>query len=136
MNYDIIIIWTWSAGLSAWIYASRYRLKNLIIWELLWWTPTQAHIIENYPWFDSIKGTDLANKFLEQAKLYGSEVIQDSVVKVIKTGAEFVVKTGSSKEFKSKYILIATWNKYKKLEVKWEQEFLWKWVSYCWWSVL
>jgi len=43
----------------------------------------------------------------------------------------FVIITNSWKKIKSKKVLLATWNTYNELWVKWEEEFLGKWVSYC-----
>lgn len=129
--YDLIIIWAWSAGLPAGIYASRYKIKNIIIWEMLGGALTQAHQVENYPGYEKISGFELMDKFLNQAKLAGSEIIHDRVVWVRKDQDLFEVTTQWWKIIKSKYVLIAIWNKYRKLNIMWETEFIWKWVSYC-----
>lgn len=129
--YDLIIIWAWSAGLPAGIYASRYKMKNMIIWELLGWALTQSHQVENYPGFEKISGPDLMNKFLEHAKASGSEVLNDKVISVQKIDWKFIIKTLSWKEIGSKFLLIAIGNKYRYLKIPWELEFIWKWVSYC-----
>lgn len=129
--YDLVIIWAWSAGLPAWIYASRYKLKNIIIWELLWWALTQSHCVENYPWYEQISGSDLMNKFLEHAKVSGSEILNDKVIQVLKKWDYFYLKTLSWKEIESRFVLISSGNKYRYLKVPWEMEFIWKWVSYC-----
>ncbi len=131
MKYDLIIIWTWSAWLPAWMYASRYNLKNLIIWSMKWWALATSHKVENYPWTISAPWKEIMDNFYEHAKKSWSEIIQDTVTKIDKTENWFIVKTASQKEFYSKFIIYATWNKYKKLGFKWEKEFLWKWVSYC-----
>ena len=129
--YDLVIIWAWSAGLPAWIYASRYKIKNLIIWELLGWALTQSHQVENYPWYEKISWSELMNKFLEHAKVSGSEILNDNVSEIVKNNDFFTIKTSSKKEINAKFILIASWNKYRQLNVSWEKEFIWKWVSYC-----
>jgi len=131
MNYDLIIIWAWSAWLPAWMYASRYNLKNLIIWSMLWWALATSHKVENYPWTISASGKEIMDSFCRHTEESGSEIIQDTVIKVDKNDDWFVLKTASSKEFSSKYVVYATWNKYRKLWFIWENEFLWKWVSYC-----
>jgi thioredoxin reductase (NADPH) len=53
------------------------------------------------------------------------------VEKVDKHEDHFHVKTVTWKEFKTKRIIIATWNNHRHLEVPGEKEFLGKWVSYC-----
>ncbi len=129
--YDVIIIWAWSAGLTAWLYASRYWMSNVIIWELLWWALTYAHKVENFPWFENISWFDIMDKLLNQAKNFWSEIIQDKIVDITKIDNYFLVKTSFQKEFQTKTILIAIWNKHRKLWVLWEDELIWKWVSYC-----
>ena len=130
-NYDLIIIWSWSAWLPAWMYASRYNLKNLIIWSMPGWALATSHKVENYPWTISAPWKEIMDNFRRHAESSGSEIIQDTVINVDKNENGFVIKTASQKEFNSKYVIYATWNKYRKLGFIWENEFLWKWVSYC-----
>jgi len=47
--YDLIIVWAWSAGYPAWMYASRYKLKNLIIGAQPGGALATSHKVENYP---------------------------------------------------------------------------------------
>lgn len=130
-QYDLIIIWAWSAWLPAGMYASRYNLKNLIIWSAFWWALATSHKVENYPWTTSASWKHIMDSFRKHALESGSEIIQDTVACVDKEENWFLVKTISWKEFNSKFVIYATWNKYRKLWFKWEEEFLWKWVSYC-----
>jgi len=129
--YDLIIIWSWSAWYPAWMYASRYNLKNLIIWAQIGWALATSHKVENYPWTISASGKQIMDNFKEHAISSGSEIIQETVEKVEKTWDIFGIKTFSGKVFESKKIIIATWNNHRHLWVPWEKEFLWKWVSYC-----
>ena len=128
--YDLIIIWAWSAGYPAWMYASRYKMKNLIIWAQPGWALATSHKVENYPWIISASWKEIMDKFKEHAQISGSEILQELVEKVDKHEDHFHVKT-STKEFKAKKIIIATWNNHRHLWVKWEKEFLWRGVSYC-----
>lgn len=131
MNYDVIIIWAWSAWLPAWMYASRYNLKNLIIWSMFWWALATSHKVENYPWTLSASWKHIMDNFRKHAEESWSEFLQDTVARVEKNDNLFLIKTVSWKEFNSRFVVYATWNKYKKVWFKWEEEFLWKWVSYC-----
>lgn len=128
--FDVIIIWAWSAGYPAWMYASRYKMKNLIIWAQPGGALATSHKVENYPGTISAPGKEIMDNFREHAKVSWSELLNEMVKEVTKENDTFKVKT-SSKEFEAKYVILATWNNYKKLWAKWEQEFLWKWVSYC-----
>ena len=129
--YDLIIIWTWSAGLPAWMYASRYKIKNLVIWALPWWALATSHKVENIPGILSASWKEIMDNFKEHAIKSGSQVLQEMVDSVEKTRELFKINTSSWKKFESKFLILATWNKYRRLWVKGEEEFLWKWVSYC-----
>lgn len=130
--YDLIIIWTGSAGLPAGMYASRYKLSNLIIGELPGWALSTSHRVENYPGVISAPWAKIMEDFRKHAEISGSEIIQDRVEVVSKLGDNhFEIKTLSGKIFESKKVLLATGNTYKKLWVKWENEFYGQWVSYC-----
>lgn len=131
MHYDLIIIWAWSAWYPAWMYASRYQIKNLIIWAQPGWALATSHKVENYPWIISAPWAEIMKNFKEHAETSWSEILSEMVTEVNKKDDTFFVKTSSWKEFTSKYLILATWNNYKKLWFKWEPEFLWKWVSYC-----
>lgn len=129
--YDVIIVWAWSAGYPAGMYASRYKLKNLIIWGQPGGALATSHNVENYPGTISAPGKEIMDKFKLHAEKTWSEFLQEMVNEVTKHEDHFHIITSSWKEFKAKKIIIATWNNYKHLWSKWEREFLGKWVSYC-----
>lgn len=129
--YDLIIIWAWSAGYPAWMYASRYKLKNLIIGGQPGWALATSHKVENYPGTISASWKEIMDNFRKHAEITWSEILNEMVEKVEKHDTHFHITTYSKKEFKAKYVIIATWNNYRKLECIWEKQFLWKWVSYC-----
>ncbi len=129
--YDLAIIWAWSAWFPAGIYASRYKVKNIIIWELLWWALTQSHLVENYPWYRHISWRDLMNEFQAHAEESWSEILNDRVIEIKKSWDLFRLLTSNRQEIEAKKILVAIWNKYRCLWIKEEKEFIWRWVSYC-----
>lgn len=129
--YDVIIIWAWSAGYPAGMYASRYKLKNLIIGGQPGWALATSHRVENYPGTISAPWKEIMDNFKEHAETSWSKILQEMVSEVNKHEDHFHVKTSSGKEFKAKKVILATGNSYRKLWVPWEAEFLWKWVSYC-----
>lgn len=130
-KYELIIIWAWPAWYAAGMYASRYRIKNLIIWAQPGGTLATTHRVENYPWIKSATWREIMNLFKEQAESSWSEILYDIVTELIKEGDTFSLKTSSWKAFKTKHIIVATWSSYKELWVKWEKDFFWRWVSYC-----
>lgn len=131
LDYDLIIIWAGSAWYPAWMYASRYKIKNLIIWAQPGWALATSHRVENWPGVISAPWKEIMDSFREHAIESWSEILNEMVTELKKHEEHFHVKTSSWKEFKSKYVILATWNSHRHLWSKWEKEFMWKWVSYC-----
>jgi len=129
-EYDFIIIGAGSAGLPAAVYAARFRMKTLVIGEIVGGTIINTHIVENWPGIVEISGWDLMEKLKEHVKANDVEILNDKVTEVQKQGPGFVVKT-SEKEFKAKTVLFATGTERRKLGVSGEKEFENKGVSYC-----
>lgn len=130
-KYDLIIIWAGSAWYPAWMYASRYKLNNLIIWWQPGWALATSHNVENYPWTISASWKEIMDNFKLHAEKSGSEILNQMVTDISKQDDVFNIKISNWEEFSSKYVIVATGNNYRHLWVKWENEFLWKWVSYC-----
>lgn len=132
-QYDIIIIGAGPGGLTAGIYAGRQGTKNLIIdRELAGGIGREVPAMENYPGFDSISGLELTEKMKEQAIENCELHEQENVLEIIKTDDDyrFTVKTDKDK-YQSKTIILATGSSHRHLNVKGEEEFLGKGVSYC-----
>ena len=129
--YDLMILGAGPAGLTAGIYASRYKIKHAIIGSVFDGSVSKAHLIENWPGEKSIKGSDLIVKFYDHAKNLGSEIIQEEVVEINKDDSAFAIKTNLNKSYKAKAVLIAFGTKHRKLNISGEKEFLGRGVSYC-----
>ena len=114
------------------MYASRYKLSNLIIGELPGGALATSHCVENYPGTLSASGGEIMSQFRKHAENAGSELLQDRVEEVSKLGEDrFSVRTMSNKTFETKRIILATGNEYKKLGISGENEFYGQGVSYC-----
>jgi thioredoxin reductase (NADPH) len=131
MNYDVVIVGGGPAGLSAGIYSARYKMKTLMICQLPGGLATKAHIVENYPGFESIDGTELSKRFKNQAESCGMESIQGEVVSIERKGKGFAVKTADNKVHNSRSIILCLGSVRRKLNVPGEDEYLGRGVSYC-----
>jgi len=129
--YDLIIVGTGPAGLTASIYASRYRLKHLVLGSKEGGSLSWAAEVENYPGFKKITGLDLTNKMMEQVKAFGAEILTKEVTGIEKKDGLFIVKFNGEQSFQSKTIIIATGTERRKLNVPGEAEYLGRGVSYC-----
>lgn len=135
--WDVIVIGTGIAGLSAGMYCGRFNLKTLVIGELPGGIITTTHLVENYPGIPSITGADMGQVFLDHAQKFGAKLEFAKAVSVEKCPSPdpakksaFKVKT-TSKEFIGKTLIFATGTEHKKLGVTGEKEFNAKGVSYC-----
>ena len=130
--YDVIIIGAGPAGLTAALYASRSRLKTLVMESSssVSQAATASHI-ENYPGFESISGFELVSKFKKQAEKFGTEFKQEEV-NFIKPGANkaWTVNTSSGSE-EALSVIVASGARPKKLGIPGEDELRGKGVSYC-----
>ena len=132
MIYDVIIIGAGPAAYTASIYASRYKLKNLVIGKEPGGQINEAHLIENYPGFSSITGSELMAKFKEHVEKFKPDLSFSEVrgIKKEKDGT-FTVIDENNKKYTSKTVLLATGMNYRKLEIPGENEFTGKGVSFC-----
>lgn len=154
MTYDLIILGAGAAGLTASIYASRYKLKHLVFGENIGGQIAEAHLIENYPGFKSISGADLAQKFFAQAQSYGVEIVPEGVGLIGVSNASYVsdisnvsntegqkaeggnpplyeVMTKSGKKYQTRSLILAMGARHRTLNVPGEEKFLGRGVSYC-----
>jgi thioredoxin reductase (NADPH) len=131
-TYDVIIIGSGPAGLSAGIYTSRARLKTLLIEKgAIGGTIIQAGLVENYPGFDDgVSGVDLTMAMHRQAMKFGLENFAAEVNGLEIDGENKVVKT-SEGDFASRAVIITGGAERQKLGVPGEAEYNGKGVSYC-----
>lgn len=128
---DLIIIGAGPAGLASAIYAIRAGLSVKVFEEL---SPGgQAAVtpeIENYPAVKKISGADFALNLFEQATSLGAEVEFESVLGIETDGKTKIVKTDLG-VYSAKAVIIANGAKRRKLDIKGEDEFSGRGVSYC-----
>ena len=132
MIYDLIIIGGGPAGMTAGIYSVRQKLKTLVITKEFGGQMTHKAVdIENYPGFEKISGFELIAKFEDQLKHKEVEVLNDEVAELKKENDIFTILTIEGKAIQSKTVIIATGSEPRRLEIKGEEEFLGRGVSYC-----
>lgn len=133
MIYDVVIVGGGPSGMSAAIYASRARLKTLLIEKA--GCGGQIAItdhLENYPGFEEgINGFELAMKMEKQARTFGCEIVYGEATAIETEDAIKKVVLSDNKEYFTKTVIIASGANFKKLAVEGEQEFIGKGVSYC-----
>jgi len=131
MNYDVLIIGAGPAGLTSSIYASRYKLSNLIIGRLIGGTITYAHKINNFPGLPGISGVELSQKMADQVRTLGAEILGEEVVLIEKKDSFFEAVTQSQKKYQAGTIILTLGTERRKLNIPGESKYLGKGVSYC-----
>lgn len=130
--YDTVILGGGPAGISAGVYCARGNISCAVIdTSLLGGQPTNYLEIENYLGFPSIEGWELSEKFEEHLDKFNVEKFtMEEIQSVDLVSNPKVIKTLKG-EYKAHSVIIATGAKPSKLNVKGEQEFTGRGVSYC-----
>ncbi|MFH1458022.1 MAG: thioredoxin-disulfide reductase [Candidatus Omnitrophota bacterium] len=136
MMYDLIIIGGGPAGLTAALYAGRYRLKTLLLEKMgLGGQILLSSTIENYPGFPGgISTQELMEKFKQQIDELNIEIQMEEVLGIsVASGSVkplYHVKA-KEKSFETKAVIIATGAMPKRLGIPGENKLTGRGVSYC-----
>ena len=134
--FDVVIIGSGPAGISASIYAKRAGLKALTLEQnpLSGGQVLNTYEVDNYPGLSGINGFDMGMKFREHAVKLGCEFQNAAVSRVRKVSAGeesgFILETSEGEIF-TRTVVAAMGAVHAKLQVPGEEEFAGKGVSYC-----
>ena len=130
--YDVIIIGSGPAGLTAGIYGRRAGLSTLVIegnyiqgGQIL-----NTYEVDNYPGLPGISGMDLADKMKDHMMAQGTDMLRARVTGITVEGDMKVVHT-PKEEVRGKTVILAAGAVHRKLGVPGEEEFTGRGVSYC-----
>lgn len=130
--YDLIIIGAGPAGLTAGLYAGRYKLNTLILEKM---SPGGQIIlsseIENFPGFPGgITTGELIERFKKQVDLLGVNIFSEEAAAINADSGNFEVKTESN-TYLAKSLIIASGAQSRRLGANGEERLIGKGVSYC-----
>ncbi|MEK7551200.1 MAG: thioredoxin-disulfide reductase [Patescibacteria group bacterium] len=130
--YDVIIIGSGPAGLTAAIYTTRADLKTLVIAGGKWGGQLMlTTLVENFPGFpEGIQGPELMANMRKQAEKFGAEFIDEEFMSADFSKRPFKLKV-SDREVEGKSVIIATGADTKWLEVPGEKEKIGRGISSC-----
>ena len=130
--YDVIIMGSGPAGLTAALYCARGGKKTIILGgDTLGGQMAGIAKLENYPgWAGS--GAELADFMKNQAMSFGAEFVATSVREIAgdAVGA-FNLSASNGKKYVGKTVIIATGASPRKLEIAGARELFGRGVSYC-----
>lgn len=130
MVYDTIIIGSGASGLSAGLYAVRYKLKTLIIKGDFGGETARAGVIWNYPGIVGIDGYELMKVMQKQATDGGAEVVSGKAEKITNNGGCYEVQV-KDKKYTAKTVIFAVGTERGHLNLPNEAELTSKGVHYC-----
>lgn len=130
--YDIVIIGSGPAGLSAAVYASRAKLESLVIEKAMMsgGQVLNTYEVDNFLGMPGSNGFDMGMKFREHAESMGAKFLVENVKKIEEIDGNYRIVT-EKEEIETKTVIIATGAKHRKLGVLGEEKFSGKGVSYC-----
>ena len=131
--YDVIILGSGPAGLSAAVYASRAGLSFAVAEKEYMGTGQIAYTeqVDNYLGYFGIDGFSLGEKFREHAEALGTEFIEGEVTELSKNGNVWKIVLADGNSFESKTVVYALGASPKKLGIAGEEELSGRGVSYC-----
>lgn len=133
MNYfDLIIAGAGPAGITAGVYAARKGIKFLMITDDIGGQTLLSADVENYTGYQFITGVELVAKFEEHLKQFNVELKTGDPVRRISRAEHglFLLETKES-SFLAKSVIIASGRRSNPLNVKGEESYRNKGVSYC-----
>lgn len=130
--YDVIIIGAGPAGCAAALYASRAKMKTLLMDKVSVGGPlARAKKVANYPgMMGEVTGRELLSVLKQQAVSFGAQFVR---AQVLSSSLEGELKEVMTTEgvFKGKTVIIASGSEERGNRFPGEMEFLGKGVSYC-----
>jgi thioredoxin reductase (NADPH) len=132
MVYDVIVLGSGPAGLTASIYTSRAGLKTLVVAGTTWGGQLMlTREVENFPGFENgILGPKLMEDMRKQAERCGAELLFEHATAADFKSEPFKVTVGS-KVYEAKTVIIATGASAKWLGLESETRLRGRGVSVC-----
>jgi thioredoxin reductase (NADPH) len=132
-HYQVVIIGTGPAGLTAAIYSARANRSTIVLegpqpgGQL-----TTTTEVENYPGFENgIQGPEMMEIFRKQAQRFNATTVFESATEVHLYARPYRIKTDADKEYTADSLIIATGASAKRLHIPSEPKFYGYGISGC-----
>jgi len=131
-KYNVLIIGSGPAGITASIYTIRANLSTFVVaggmpgGQLMLTTD-----VEDFPGFPGgLQGPELMNRMRKQAEMFGVKFLDKDVTKIEKTKNGFIIFVGNEK-YKAKAVIVATGSSASWLGIESEKKLIGRGVSAC-----
>ena len=130
--YDIVIVGSGPAGLTAAVYGLRAG-KSVLVIEKNGFGGQIAYSpkVENIPGTIQISGAEFADRLLEQAINLGAYMEMENVTGIEKTSGGFHLTTEDGAEFDGRTVILALGVKHRMLGLPGEEELIGNGISFC-----
>ena len=131
--YDLVIIGSGPAGLSAAVYAKRACLSVLVIEKEAFAGGQMVYTeeVDNYLGLNAKSGFELAESFKQHALDLDVSFAEGAVEKIVPKDGQWSLHMESGEDIETKTVLLATGATHRKLGVPGEETFAGVGVSYC-----
>jgi thioredoxin reductase (NADPH) len=131
-SYDIAIIGSGPAGMTAALYAARSGLSTALFERAMpGGQMGETGHIENYPGFpEGVSGFDLTMAMRQQAERFGAVGIDEEVTALDVQGPSKMVYTASG-SYTAAVVIVATGSRSRRLDIPGERALTGRGVSYC-----
>ena len=130
--YDVIIIGSGAAGMTASIYAQRDKKRTLILEKsIIGGNASLTKKIENYPGFTEVSGSELMDRMAMQAQTYGAKIETGVIVQNIQKKDNLFTLVTNMGDYFAKSVVIATGSTYRTLKVPGEKELIGSGIHFC-----
>lgn len=131
--YDLVIIGSGPAGLSAAVYAKRACLSILVIEKEAFAGGQMVYTeeVDNYLGLNAKSGFELAESFKQHALDLDVSFAEGAVEKIVPKDGKWSLHMESGEDIETKTVLLATGATHRKLGVPGEETFAGIGVSYC-----
>ena len=131
-KYDLIILGSGPAGITAGIYAMRAKLDTLLLEKdfVSGGQVLNTYEVDNYPGLPQITGIELSEAFEKHAKGLNLPIEQGEVTGIFRESDSFRVET-DGEIYRAYTVIIASGTHHRTLDIPGESELTGMGVSYC-----